>query len=434
MRRSLALSMTGETHSTLSYFQAVDVRSRGLLRRFIGLILGVATIGHVASAAELTLAWNDNSNNEDGFRIERSLDGSSFTEIATVGANVATYQDTTIAEGQNYTYRVRAFNEFGDSGYSNSASGSVEPSGSNEADTMAIGFSGLRGGVYEPGQADAFQVVVSGAESAIQSVQYFYNDNFVATENSSPYEFTFSSLSEGMHALKAVVTTDFGVYEETVFVTVETPVNLAPSISKFADLSLSEGITSALVEFTIGDADTTLSELVVSAISSNTALIGESGIVLSGSGPNRSIGLTATEGRSGTATITISISDGTNTVIETFELEVREVAAPTISPLDDIFTSIGEAITPVTFSVQDNETPASDLSITVESSNTLLLPNENIAVGGSGENRNLFIIPAAGELGVTTVTVTVSDGVTDTVETLDVVNRPQSNIFICKIK
>ena len=240
--------MTGETHSTVSYLQAVDARSRWLLRRFIGLILGVATIGHMASAAELTLSWNDNSNNEDGFRIERSLDGSSFTEIATVGANVATYEDTTIAEGQNYTYRVRAFNEFGDSGYSNSASGSVEPSGSNE----------------------------------------------------------------------------------TAFVTVETPVNLAPSISKFADLSLPEGITSALVEFTIGDADTTLSELVVSAISSNTALIGESGIVLSGSGPNRSIGLTATEGRSGTATITISISDGTNTVIETFELEVREVAAPVI--------------------------------------------------------------------------------------------------------
>ena len=133
MRRSLALSMSGETHSIVSYPKAVGVLSRGPIRRFVGLILGVTTIGHMANAGELTLSWNDNSNNEDGFRIERSSDGSSFAEIATVGANVATYKDKTIAEDQNYTYRVRAFNEFGNSGYSNSASGSVGSSGNNEA-------------------------------------------------------------------------------------------------------------------------------------------------------------------------------------------------------------------------------------------------------------------------------------------------------------
>ena len=544
MRRSLALSMSGETHSIVSYPKAVGVRSRGLLRRFMGLILGVTSIGHMANAGELTLSWNDNSNNEDGFRIERSSDGSSFVEIATVGTNVATYQDKTIVEDQNYTYRVRAFNEFGDSGYSNSASGSVGSSGNNEAETIVtgfsglerggyepgqvddfqvssaeaetiiIGFSGLKGGVYEPGETDDFQVLVIGTQSAIQSVQYFDddnlvatenaapydfsfsstvegshtlravvttglgqyeetvvvsveristeaetmaisfvgllggtyepgqvddfqvsvigtqstiqsvqyfdNDNLVATENASPYGFTFSPLSEGTHALKAVVTTDFGVYEESVFTTVEIPVNLAPSISELTNLSLPEGVTTVLVEFTIGDADTSLSELIVLASSSNTALIRESGIVLSGSGSNRSAKLTATEGRSGTATITISISDGANTIIETFELEVSEVSAPTISALDDISTPLGEAIAPIAFSVQDNETPASDLSIAVESSNTLLLPNVNIAAGGSGSNRNLLIVPVTGELGVATVTVTVSDGVSETVETLDV--------------
>jgi len=413
--------MSGETHSIYSFSSDAGTRCRGALGRFLLLASGLFVFGFTANAAELTLSWNDNSNNEDGFKIERSSDGSSFTEIATVGANVATYQDTTIAKGQNYTYRVRAFNEFGNSGYSNTASGSVEPSGSNEADTIVIDFSGLQGGAYEPGEADAFQILVSGAQSTIQSVQLFDNGSLVSTENSAPYDFAFNSTLEGSHTLRAVVTTGLGAYEESVFVTVETPVNQAPSISELADLSLAEGINSALVEFTIGDADTSLSELVVSASSSNTALIGESGIVLSGSGQNRSVQLTATEGRSGTATITISISDGANTVIETFELEIRAVSAPTISPLDDIFSSLGEAITPIAFSVQDNETPASDLAITVESSNTLLLPNENIAVGGIGENRNLFIIPAVGELGVATVTVTVSDGVTDTVETLDVV-------------
>jgi len=410
--------MSGETHSIYSYLSDASARCRGALARFLLLASGLFVLGLTTNAAELTLSWNDNSSNEDGFRIERSSDGSSFIEIATVGANVATYEDTTIAEDQNYTYRVRAFNEFGNSGYSNSASGSVGSSGNNEADTIAVSFSGLEGGVYEPGQTDAFQVVVSGTQSAIQSVQFFDNGTFVATKNFDPYDFTFSPVSDGTHVLKAVVTTDIGVYEESVFVTVETPVNLSPTIGELTDLSLPEGLTSALVEFTIGDSDTSLSELIVTASSSNTALIGETGIVLSGSGANRSIELTATEGRSGTATITISISDGANTIIETFELEIGTLA---ISPIYDIFTSLGEAITPIAFSVQGNETPASDLSITVESSNTLLLSNENIKVGGSGVNRNLFIVPEAGESGVATVSLTVSDGVTETVETLDVI-------------
>ena len=145
--------MSGETHSIVSPPKAVGVLSRAI-RRFVGLILGVTTIGHMANAGELTLSWNDNSNNEDGFRIERSSDGSSFAEIATVGANVATYKDKTIAEDQNYTYRVRTSIKFGNSGYSNSASGSVGSSGNNEAETIIIGFSGLKGGVYERGEVD----------------------------------------------------------------------------------------------------------------------------------------------------------------------------------------------------------------------------------------------------------------------------------------
>ena len=320
--------MSVETHSIYSDSSDASARCRGALASFLLLASGLFVLGLTTNAAELTLSWNDNSNNVDGFRIERSSDGSSFIEIATVGANVATYQDTTIAEDQNYTYRVRAFNEFGNSGYSNSASGSVGSTGNNEADTIVISFSGLKGGVYEPGQTDAFQVVVSGTQSAIQSVQFFDNDNFVATDNSDPYDFTFSPVSEGTHALKAVVTTDFGVYDESVFVTVEIPVNLSPTISELSDLSLAEGVTSALVEFTIGDSDTSLSELIVSASSSNTALIGEEGIVLNGSGANRSIELTATEGRSGKAIITISVSDGVTETVETLEVVVQ--TAPVI--------------------------------------------------------------------------------------------------------
>jgi len=68
----------------------------------------------------LQLDWNDNSNNEDGFRIERRLGTTgSWSQIATVGVNSKSYTDTGLTRGTNYCYRVRAFNSSGNSSYSN---------------------------------------------------------------------------------------------------------------------------------------------------------------------------------------------------------------------------------------------------------------------------------------------------------------------------
>ena len=38
-----------------------------------------------ASRSQINLSWKDNSNNEQGFKIERSTDNVNFTQIATVG-------------------------------------------------------------------------------------------------------------------------------------------------------------------------------------------------------------------------------------------------------------------------------------------------------------------------------------------------------------
>lgn len=76
------------------------------------------------SKSQIKLSWTDNSgNNEDGFKIERSTDGSTFAEIATVGKNVTTFQNTTgLSRNKTYYYRVRAYNSGGNSGYSNTGS------------------------------------------------------------------------------------------------------------------------------------------------------------------------------------------------------------------------------------------------------------------------------------------------------------------------
>jgi hypothetical protein len=69
------------------------------------------------------LNWIDNATNEDGFKIER-MSTSTFSEIASVGANVTAYNDPGLVPGI-YTYRVRAFNLAGFSGYSNTASTTI---------------------------------------------------------------------------------------------------------------------------------------------------------------------------------------------------------------------------------------------------------------------------------------------------------------------
>jgi bacillopeptidase F len=75
------------------------------------------------SSSQVNLSWIDNANNEDGFKIERCSgpNCTNFVQIATVGANVTSYQNTGLNPRTRYSYRVRAFNAAGNSGYSNTA-------------------------------------------------------------------------------------------------------------------------------------------------------------------------------------------------------------------------------------------------------------------------------------------------------------------------
>ena len=70
---------------------------------------------------QVNLAWTDNSNNETGFKVERSSDGVSYSQIGAAAANAVGYVDFTVTGSSTYYYRVRATNAGGDSGYSNVA-------------------------------------------------------------------------------------------------------------------------------------------------------------------------------------------------------------------------------------------------------------------------------------------------------------------------
>jgi len=76
-------------------------------------------IGNTVSHSQVNLTWTDNSNNETGFVIQRSTNGATFTQVATVAANVRTFSNTGLSAATFYYYRVAAINSFGSSAYSN---------------------------------------------------------------------------------------------------------------------------------------------------------------------------------------------------------------------------------------------------------------------------------------------------------------------------
>ena len=75
-----------------------------------------------ASSSQINLSWVDRANNETGFKIERSKDGTTFSQISTVGANTIAYNSSGLVASTKYYYRVRAYNSSGSSPYSNVSS------------------------------------------------------------------------------------------------------------------------------------------------------------------------------------------------------------------------------------------------------------------------------------------------------------------------
>ncbi len=85
------------------------------------------------SHTEIDLTWTDNSSDEAGFRIERSVDGAlSWTEIADTGVDVTAYSDASLQAETTYDYRVYAYNSAGISNYSNVATTTTDPAPSSQ--------------------------------------------------------------------------------------------------------------------------------------------------------------------------------------------------------------------------------------------------------------------------------------------------------------
>ena len=187
--------------------------------------------------------------------------------------------------------------------------------------------------------------------------------------------------------------------------------NQAPTISSFANRTLAEDTSTGPIAFTVGDVDNDPATLLVSAAASNPALVPAAGLVLGGSGPNRTLTVTPAAHQSGSATITVTVSDGQLSAARTFTLTVSPVNdPPTLGALANRTLAEDTSTGPIAFTVGDVDNDPATLLVSAAASNPALVPAAGLVLGGSGPNRTLTVTPAAHQSGSATITVTVSDG------------------------
>ncbi len=117
-----------------------------------------------------------------------------------------------------------------------------------------------------------------------------------------------------------------------------------------------------------------------------------------------------------------------DTIALTGDFAVVSNTAPTISGVGAQSTSEDTATGSIAFTVGDAETAAGSLTVTAASSNQAVVSSGGIALGGSSANRTVVLTPEPEASGLTTITLTVSDGelsaVTSFLLTVDAVNDP----------
>lgn len=79
---------------------------------------------------DINLSWTDNARYESEYRVYRAQSSGSttvdYTQVATLGANVTSWTDTSLEDGEQYYYRVTAANSTGESTVSNEASATTD--------------------------------------------------------------------------------------------------------------------------------------------------------------------------------------------------------------------------------------------------------------------------------------------------------------------
>jgi hypothetical protein len=98
-----------------------------------------------ANSTRINLTWTDNSNNETGFLIQRRIGNGSWSNLATVGANVTSFANTGLVAGTTYGYRVRANGSSGNSVFTAEATATTPAATGGSGSILREVWTGISG-------------------------------------------------------------------------------------------------------------------------------------------------------------------------------------------------------------------------------------------------------------------------------------------------
>jgi hypothetical protein len=190
------------------------------------------------------------------------------------------------------------------------------------AAAQTVSLSGIGSGA--PNQVQTLTVTAISSNTGL-----IPNPTITYTSPNATGSITFAPVTNAYGSASITVTVNNGgasnnIVSQSFAVTVDAP----PTISALTDRVIAVGTSTPAISFTIGDADGSVWSLTLSASSSNVLLVPNSYIVLGGSGGNRTVTVTPIAGQVGTATITLTVSDGYATASSAFNLSVRQRPAP----------------------------------------------------------------------------------------------------------